>query len=44
MGVVLSEEQISRIIEEAAHVLRGFVTADGRVEFGSHAHIVTGAR
>ena len=44
MGVVLSEDQIARIIDEAAHALRDHVTADGRIEFQSRAHIVTGAR
>jgi ubiquinone/menaquinone biosynthesis C-methylase UbiE len=43
-GVVLSEDQIKRILEEAETALSAFVTADGRVEFDSPAHIVTGTR
>jgi hypothetical protein len=44
MGVVLSEDLISRILAEAEHALRAYVTAGGKVEFASHAHIVTGTR
>lgn len=44
MGVVLSEEQIQRILEEADHALSRYVTADGTVEFESPAHIVSGAK
>ncbi len=42
MGVVLCEEEIERILKEAEHDLRTFVTANGTVEFDSPAHIVTG--
>ncbi len=31
MGVVLPEEQIRRILEQAEHVLRPHVTPDGRI-------------
>ena len=44
MGVVLSEDLISRILAEAEHALRAHVTTGGVVEFASHAHIVTAAR
>lgn len=44
MGVVLPEEQISRILEEAEHVFRPFVNADGTVAFDTSAHIVTGTK
>lgn len=42
MGVVLSEEQIERILKEAEQDLGQYVTPDGTVEFDSPAHIVTG--
>jgi len=42
MGVVLAEEEIVRILEEAEHDLGEFVTPGGTVEFDSPAHIVTG--
>jgi SAM-dependent methyltransferase len=42
MGVVLSEEQIARILEEAEHVLAPYVIADRTVAFEASAHIVTG--
>jgi SAM-dependent methyltransferase len=41
MGVVLPEEQIAAILEEAEHVLRPHVTADGTIAFHLSAHIVT---
>ena len=44
MGVVLSEEQITHILEEAEHALSAYVTAERRCEFDSPAHIVTGTR
>ena len=44
MGVVLSEEQIARAIAEAGDALNIYVTAEGRVEFDSPAHIVTGIK
>jgi len=42
MGVVLPEEQIDSILNEAEGVLAEYVTADGKVVFNSPAHIVTG--
>lgn len=42
MGVVLQEEQIERILNEAEKVLAEYVTGDGKVVFSSPAHIVTG--
>lgn len=42
MGVTLSEEQISQILNEAETVLDAYVTSDGRVRFDVSAHIVTG--
>ena len=40
MGVILSEDQIVRVLEEAEQTLRPYAAADGRVTFGSPAHIV----
>jgi SAM-dependent methyltransferase len=44
MGVVLPEDQIHRILEEAEHVLRPYATAEGTVRFDSPAHIATGTK
>ena len=44
MGVVLPEEQIARILEEAELVLRPYVTTDGTVAFDTSVHIVTGKK
>jgi hypothetical protein len=44
MGVVLPEDQIGRILEEAEDALGGHVTHAGGIEFETSAHIVTGAR
>ena len=44
MGVVLSEDQITHVLEEAEHALSAYVTAEGRAVFDTPAHIVTGAR
>ncbi|MGB5621135.1 MAG: methyltransferase domain-containing protein [Gammaproteobacteria bacterium] len=44
MGVVLTEEQIERILSEAEQALSQYLTADGTVEFDSPAHIVTGRK
>ena len=44
MGVVLPEEQVQRILEEAEHALSHYVTASGTVEFQSPAHIVSGTK
>ena len=42
MGVVLPEEQIDSILNDAEGVLADYVTADGKVVFNSPAHIVSG--
>jgi hypothetical protein len=42
MGVVLQEERIDSILNEAEGVLAEYVDADGKVVFNSPAHIVTG--
>ncbi len=44
MGVILSEERIELILEEAERALSRYVTADGKVEFESPAHIVSGTK
>jgi hypothetical protein len=44
MGVVLSEDQIKRILEEAEQALSTYVTAEQRIEFDSPAHIASGTR
>ena len=44
MGVVLTEEQIQHILEEAEHVLGHFVTPDGTVRFDAPAHIIAGRK
>jgi SAM-dependent methyltransferase len=44
MSVVLSEDQIQRILKEAEQGLGPYVTAEGRVRFDSPAHIVAGTK
>lgn len=44
MGIVLDEALIQRILTEAQCALRGYVTAQGNVEFDLSAHIVTGSK
>lgn len=44
MGVVLSEAQIVRILEEAEDLLRPYVGTDGTVTFETSAHIIVGAK
>lgn len=44
MGVVLPDEQVTRILDEAEHVLRPYVATDGMAVFGTSAHIITGKR
>ena len=41
MGVDLTEEEISRILEEAEDVLGAYVAGDGRVTFDASAHLVS---
>jgi SAM-dependent methyltransferase len=44
MGIVLTEDQISRILQEAEHVLGAYVTATGTTACEIAAHFVTGTR
>ena len=44
MGVVLTEDQIERILQEAESVLRDYVTAAGEMTFELAAHIVSGTK
>lgn len=44
VGVILSEDQITRILDHAPTMLRTFVTPDGTVQFETRAHIVTGTK
>jgi hypothetical protein len=44
MGMVLPEEQVTRILDQAEHALRPYVAADGSAVFGTSAHIITGKR
>lgn len=44
VGIVLPEDQIARILEEAEEVLRPYVATDGTVVFESSAHIATGSK
>jgi SAM-dependent methyltransferase len=41
MGVLLSEDQIGRILQEAEQALGSYATADGRAAFHLSAHLVT---
>jgi hypothetical protein len=42
LGVMLDEEQIEGILNEAEIALSEYVTDDGQVVFDSPAHIITG--
>jgi hypothetical protein len=44
MGVVLTEDQIHRILQEAEHVLGAYVTATGTTACELAAHLVTGTK
>lgn len=44
MGVVLTEEQIARILEAAEQTLSRYATGEGAASFGTSAHIVTGIK
>jgi SAM-dependent methyltransferase len=44
MGVLLEEDRIERILDQAETALREHVAADGRIEFELPAHIVTAAK
>jgi SAM-dependent methyltransferase len=41
MGVILTEDQIGRILREAEQALGSYATADGRASFHLSAHLVT---
>ncbi len=41
MGVILTEDQIDRILQEAEHALSAYATGDGRAVFHVSAHLVT---
>ena len=41
MGVILTEDQIGRILQEAEQALSSYAAADGRVTFHLSAHLVT---
>ena len=44
MGVVLTEDQIDRILQDAEHVLSAYVTAAGTMAFELAAHLVSGTK
>jgi hypothetical protein len=44
MGVILTEDQIGRILREAEQALGSYATADGRASFPLSAHLVTAKR
>jgi hypothetical protein len=44
VGVVLTEGQIARVLEEAEGVFRDYVGTDGRVRFAIRAHLVYATR
>lgn len=44
MGVILAEDQIVRILEEAEHALGSYATADGRLQFPISAHLAAWAK
>jgi len=41
MGVILTEDHIGRILQEAEHALSSYANTDGRVTFQLSAHLVT---
>jgi hypothetical protein len=41
MGVVLTEDQIERILQEAQQVLGAYVTAAGTMAFDLSAHLIS---
>lgn len=44
MGVLLTEEQISLVLQKAEDALRSYASPEGKVEFALSAHIVTAAK
>jgi hypothetical protein len=41
VGVILAEDHIGRILQEAEHALSSHADTDGRVTFQLSAHLVT---
>lgn len=41
MGVILTEDHIGRILQEAEHALSSYANTDGRITFQLSAHLVT---
>jgi SAM-dependent methyltransferase len=44
MGVILTDEEASRILQEAQNALRAYATTDGQVAFDTSAHVVTATK
>lgn len=44
MGVVLTEEQIARILQTSEQALNQYLTVDGVASFGTSTHVVTGTK
>jgi SAM-dependent methyltransferase len=44
MGVILTEDQITHILQEAEHALSAHTSMDGRVAFDLSAHLVTATK
>ncbi len=44
MGVVLTEDRIGRILQDAEQALGPYAAADGRAEFQLSAHLVTAGK
>ena len=44
MGIVLGEEQIHQILQEAEHALARYAAADGTMTFALAAHIIAGTK
>ena len=43
-GVILTEEEISRILQEAQHALSSYATPEGQITFAASAHVVTATK
>jgi SAM-dependent methyltransferase len=41
VGVLLPDDKVESIVEQAEHILRPYTTTDGRVSFDAPAHIIT---
>src|SRR5262245_100810 len=44
MGVILSEDEIGRVLQEAEHALGSYATEDRRARFALSAHLVTAGK